>query len=289
VSAYALFSVMFWYVGLMPDLATMRDRSPRRWQQVIYGVLCLGWRGSMEHWARYQKLYLLMAGIATALVVSVHSIVSLDFAVSIVPGWHSTIFPPYFFAGALFSGFSMVLTLLIPMRYFFGWQQFFTMRHFNHIAMIFLATGLVVTHGYIMETFTAFYSGDVFEMAMMKHRLFGPFASLYWTIILTVSTIPQLLWFPRVRRCLPALFVIALLANIGVWLDHYVMVTTSLDEDFLPSSWGMYSGTFWDWATLIGSLGLFLSLFFLLTRLLPAISMHEMGRLLYSESRKKQA
>jgi molybdopterin-containing oxidoreductase family membrane subunit len=287
VTAYALFSIMFWYLGLMPDLATMRDRSPHRWQQVIYGVMSLGWRGSIKHWARYQKLYLLLAGIATALVVSVHSIVSLDFAVAIVPGWHSTIFPPYFFAGALFSGFAMVLTLIIPMRYLFGWQQFFTMRHLNHIAMVFLAVELVVAHGYVMETFTAFYSGDLYEMAMMKKRMFGPFASLYWTVIGCNVVLPQGLWFPWVRRCLPLLFVIAILANVGMWLDHYVMVTTSLDEDFLPSAWGMYSGTFWDWATLIGSFGLFLSIFFLLTRLLPAISMHEMGRQLYQESKKK--
>jgi Ni/Fe-hydrogenase subunit HybB-like protein len=285
VSAYAVFSLFFWYLGLLPDLATMRDRSPRRWQKRIYGVLALGWRGSIRHWERYRKLYLLLAGIATALVVSVHSIVSLDFAVSIVPGWHSTIFPPYFFDSALYSGFAMVLTLLIPLRYLMRWQNFFTMRHFDNLAKMLLLTGLVVAHGYIMETFTSFYSGDLFEAAMMKKRLFGPFASLYWTIVACNVGAIQLLWFRRVRQCLPLLFCIAIGANVGIWLDHYVMVTTSLDQDYLPSAWGQFSGTFWDWATLVGSLGLFFTLFLMLTRLFPALSMHELGKQMRAEAK----
>jgi molybdopterin-containing oxidoreductase family membrane subunit len=281
VSAYAMFSVLFWYLGLMPDLATMRDRSPYLWQRYFYGVLSMGWCGSAEQWHRYQQLYLLLAGLATALVVSVHSIVSLDFAVSIVPGWHSSIFPPYFFAGALYSGFAMVLTLLIPLRTLMHWEQFFTMRHIDYAAKLLLTVGLVVGHGYMMETFTAYYSGDIYEVAMMNNRMWGSFASLFWTIILCNVIIPQSLWFPQVRRCLPVVFCIGVIVNCGVWLDHYVMVTTSLEKDYMPSAWHSYAGTFWDWSTLFGSLGLFGCLFLILTRLFPAISMHEMGRQVY--------
>jgi Ni/Fe-hydrogenase subunit HybB-like protein len=288
VSAYATFSLLFWYLGLLPDLATMRDRSPHRWQGRLYGLLALGWRGSIRHWQRYRQLYLVLAGVATALVVSVHSIVSLDFAVSIVPGWHSTSFPPYFFDSALYSGFAMVLTLLIPLRYLLRWEQYFTLRHFDNLAKLLLVTGLIVAHGYIMETFTAFYSGDLFEASMMHKRLAGPFASLYWTLIACNVGAIQFLWFPRVRRCLPLLFLIAIAANVGMWLDHYVVVTTSLDQDFVPSVWGTYSGTFWDWATLIGSFGLFLSLFFLLTRIFPALSMHELGKQMHEKVDPKE-
>jgi molybdopterin-containing oxidoreductase family membrane subunit len=256
----------------------MRDRAPRRWQQIAYGLLALGWRGSIRHWQRYRNLYLILAGIATALVVSVHSIVSLDFAVSIVPGWHSTIFPPYFFDSALYSGFAMVLTLLIPLRSLLHWEQFFTPRHFDNLAKLLLLTGLIVAHGYVMETFTAFYSGDQYERAMMHNRLVGPYCSLYWTIIVLNVLAIQLLWSARVRRCLPLVFFIAIGANVGMWLDHYVMVVTSLDQDFLPSAWGRFSGTFWDWATLLGSFGLFFSLFLFLTRIFPALSMHELGK-----------
>ena len=170
VSTYLTVSLLFWYLGLVPDLAALRDRAPNKWQQIVFGVMALGWRGCIRHWARYQKLYLLLAGIATALVVSVHSIVSLDFAVSIVPGWHSSIFPPYFVAGAIFSGFAMVITLLVPLRWLYGWQEFFTLRHFDNMGKIMLLTGLIVGHGYIMETFTSFYSGDKFEVAMMQKR-----------------------------------------------------------------------------------------------------------------------
>jgi molybdopterin-containing oxidoreductase family membrane subunit len=277
VSVYAAFSVMFWYVGLLPDLATMRDRSPRLWQRVVYGVMALGWRGSIGHWQRYRQLYVMMAGIATALVVSVHSIVSLDFAVSIVPGWHSTIFPPYFFAGALFSGFAMVLTLLIPLRTLLGWERFFTMRHFDNLAKLLLLTGLVIDHGYVMELFSAFYSGDPYEIQGMRERLYGVLAPMYWTMVALNVGVLQALWFPAVRRCLPLLFFIAIAMNMGIWLDQYLMVTGSLDRNYLPSSWGWFVPTLWDWATLLGSLGLFLGVFLLLTRLFPALSMHELG------------
>jgi Ni/Fe-hydrogenase subunit HybB-like protein len=286
VSTYALVSLLFWYVGLIPDLATLRDRAPYKWQQRIYGVMSLGWRGSIKHWQRYQQLYLLLAGLATALVVSVHSIVSLDFAVSIVPGWHSSIFPPYFVAGAIFSGFAMVVTLLVPLRYLYHWEEFFTIRHFDNMGKVMLVTGLIVGHGYLMETFTSFYSGDIFEMAMMQKRLYGAFAPLYWTIITCNVAIPQLLWFPRVRRKLWLLFAISIVINIGMWSERYVIVTSSLEKDYLPSAWRDYYGTFWDWATLAGSFGLFLSLIFLFIRLLPAISMHESSEKAYEKHRK---
>ncbi len=275
VSTYATVSLLFWYLGLIPDLGSLRDRAPHRWQRVAYGLLALGWRGSMRHWERYHQLYLLMAGLATALVVSVHSIVSLDFAVSVVPGWHSTIFPPYFVSGAIFSGFAMVVTLLVPLRALFGWERFFTDRHFDNMGKVMLATGLIVAHGYFMESFTAYFSGDRYEIAMMNHRMSGSFAPLYWTLIACNVVIPQALWWRSVRRNLPLLFVIALVVNVGMWLERYVIVTTSLQKDFLPSAWHFYEGTFWDWATLAGSFGLFLSLLFLFIRLLPAVSMHE--------------
>jgi Ni/Fe-hydrogenase subunit HybB-like protein len=285
VSTYGLVSLMFWYLGLIPDLAALRDRAPRRWQKVTYGVMALGWRGCMTHWATYQKLYLLLAGIATALVVSVHSIVSLDFAVSIVPGWHSSIFPPYFVAGAIFSGFAMVVTLLVPLRKLYGWSEFFTDQHFDNMGKIMLLTGLIVGHGYLMETFTSFYSGDIFEVAMMKKRLYGSFAPLYWTIITCNVIVPQSLWFRAVRRNLPVLWIVAIVINIGMWLERYVIVTSSLEKDYLPSAWRDFYGTFWDWATLAGSFGLFLSLLFLFIRLLPAISMHEMNEQTYEKAK----
>ena len=249
--------------------------------------MALGWRGCIEHWSRYQKLYLLLAGLATALVVSVHSIVSLDFAVSIVPGWHSSIFPPYFVAGAIFSGFAMVVTLLVPLRKLYGFEEFFTLRHFDNMGKIMLATGLIVGHGYMMETFTSFYSGDIFEMAMMKKRLIGEFAPLYWTLITCNVIVPQALWFKVVRRNLLTLWFIAIVINIGMWLERYVIVTSSLEKDYLPSAWRDFYGTFWDWATLAGSFGLFLCLIFLFIRLLPAISMHELAEDAHRKSQKE--
>jgi Ni/Fe-hydrogenase subunit HybB-like protein len=289
VSTYATVSLLFWYLGLIPDLAALRDRAPHRWQQIVFGVMALGWRGCIRHWARYQKLYLLLAGLATALVVSVHSIVSLDFAVSIVPGWHSSIFPPYFVAGAIFSGFAMVVTLLVPLRRLYHFEEFFTIHHFDNMGKILLVTGLIVGHGYLMETFTSFYSVDLFEMARMKKRLWGEFAPLYWTIIFCNVTVPQLLWFSRVRRNLVLLWCISIVINIGMWLERYVIVTSSLEKDYLPSSWRTYNGTFWDWATLIGSFGLFLSLLFLFIRLLPAISMHEISEEAHDKGKKGEA
>ncbi|MGD8328391.1 MAG: polysulfide reductase NrfD [Acidobacteriota bacterium] len=279
VSTYATASALFWFVGLIPDLATLRDRASRRFPRFVYGILAMGWRGSAIHWQRYETAYLLLAGLATPLVISVHSVVSLDFSVGIVPGWHSTIFPPYFVAGAIYSGFAMVLTLAIPVRRVYGLQGFITERHLRNMAKLMLATGLIVAYGYLMEGFISWYSGNRYEMYMMVNRLTGPYRHTYWTLLATNLVIPQLLWFPRVRRNHIVLFVIALSVNVGMWLERYIIVVTSLHRDFLPSSWGMYTGDRWDWATFLGSIGLFLTLMFVFLRLLPMISIFEMRSL----------
>ena len=280
VSTYATISLLFWFVGLIPDLATLRDRSTKRFPQIVYGILAMGWRGSARHWHNYESAYLMLAGLATPLVVSVHSVVSFDFAVGIVPGWHTTIFPPYFVAGAIYSGFAMVLTLSIPLRALFGLEDFITSRHLQNMAKIMLATGLIVAYGYGMEIFMAWYGGNTFEQFMIHNRWFGPYASQYWLLILCNLLIPQLLWLKRVRESAPALFVLAIVVNIGMWLERYVIIVTSLHRDFLPSSWGMYSGTFWDKSTFIGTIGLFLALMFLFIRFLPMISIFEMRAIL---------
>jgi molybdopterin-containing oxidoreductase family membrane subunit len=280
VFTYFTVSLLFWYVGLIPDLATLRDRSQRFFGRIIYGILAMGWRGSARHWHRYEIAYLLLAGLATPLVVSVHTVVSFDFAVAIVPGWHSTIFPPYFVAGALFSGFAMVLTLAIPVRAFYGLQDFITLRHLDNMAKILLATGLMVTYGYVMETFMAWYSGNHFEEYVVVNRLFGPYWPWYWVLLACNCLVPQVLWFKAARQNVPLLFVVAVLVNVGMWAERFVIVVTSLHRDYLPSSWGMYYPTIWDWATYIGTIGLFLWLLFLFLRFLPMISIFEMRTLL---------
>jgi molybdopterin-containing oxidoreductase family membrane subunit len=279
VSAYGTVSLLFWYIGLIPDLATLRDRSQSRWGRAIYGILAMGWRGAARHWQRYETAYLLLAGLATPLVVSVHTIVSLDFAATIVPGWHTTIFPPYFVAGAIYSGFAMVLTIAIPVRAFYGLEDFITLRHLRNMALILLATGLLVGYGYVMETFMAWYSGSVFEIATYKDRMLGHYAPLYWTLIACNVLTPQLLWFRRVRSNVPLLFVISLIVNVGMWSERFIIVVTSLSRDYLPSSWQTYQATIWDWATFAGTLGLFAALLFLFLRFLPMISIFEMREL----------
>jgi molybdopterin-containing oxidoreductase family membrane subunit len=276
VLTYATVSLMFWFVGLLPDLATMRDRARNRFVRKAYGFLAMGWRGSAKHWNRYETAYLLLAGLATPLVVSVHTIVSFDFAISIVPGWHSTIFPPYFVAGAIYSGFAMVLTLGIPLRAVYGLEDFITMRHIRNMAKVMLATGLIVAYGYMMETFMAWYGANSFEQFTSRNRMVGPYAPVYWGLILCNVVIPQALWSRRVRNSVVAVFVVALIVNLGMWLERFVIVITSLHRDFLPSSWGMYFPTIWDWATFLGTIGLFLTLMFLFIRVLPVISIFEM-------------
>jgi molybdopterin-containing oxidoreductase family membrane subunit len=285
VSTYATVSLLFWYAGLIPDLATLRDRSARRAARIAYGVLAMGWRGSARHWRNYETAYLLMAGLATPLVVSVHTVVSFDFAVGIVPGWHSTIFPPYFVAGAIFSGLAMVMTLAIPLRAIYHLEDFITERHLENMGKILLATGLIVGYGYLMEWFFSGYGRSPFERQMESARLTGPFALVFWSVIgLNVLAI-QPLWWKAVRRSRLALFGIALAVNVGMWLERYLIVVTSLSRDFLPSAWRPFSGTAWDYATLFGSFGLFFSLLFVFIRLLPMISIFEMRELVHQESK----
>ena len=282
VTTYATVSLLFWYVGLLPDLATLRDRAPTRAKQRVYAVLCLGWRGDGGHWRHYQKLYVLLAGLATPLVVSVHSIVGLDFAVAILPGWHSTIFPPYFVAGAIFSGFAMVLTLVIPLRRVYGLERYITTRHLELMAKVLLAMGWIVTYGYFSELFNAWRHGDVFERFAAVNRLVGPYAPCFWALLACNVLVPQGVWSRRLRRSPLALFVIALVVNVGMWLERFVIVVTSLHRDYLPSAWGMYRPTFWDWSTFLGTIGLFLALLFLFLRFLPAIAMSELRGLVTS-------
>ena len=279
VSTYASVSALFWYVGLIPDFATLRDRAKNRVFQIIYGMLALGWRGSARHWARYEATYLLLAGLATPLVLSVHTIVSLDFAVSVIPGWHATIFPPYFVAGAIYAGFAMVLTLTIPLRRFYGLEDFITLRHLRNMSKIMLATGLIVAYGYMMEAFMAWYSANTYEEFMILNRMTGPYAVYYWALIFCNVMTPQFLWLKRVRHSTLALFVISLVVSVGMWLERFVILVTSLHRDFLVSSWAMYSPTVFDWTMFIGTIGLFFTLLFLFIRFLPIISIFEMRTL----------
>jgi molybdopterin-containing oxidoreductase family membrane subunit len=279
VSTYATVSALFWFVGLIPDLATLRDRSQSRVGRVIYGMLAMGWRGSASHWYRYETAYLLLAGIATPLVVSVHTVVSFDFAIAIVPGWHTTIFPPYFVAGAIYSGFAMVLTLAIPIRAIYGLQDFITLRHLQNMAKVMLVTGLIVAYGYTVEAFIAWYGGNAYEGFMIRNRMFGPYAPFYWALITCNVIIPQVLWFRKVRTNVVALFVLSLIVNVGMWLERFIIIVTSLSRDYVPSAWGLYRATFWDYSTFIGTIGLFLTLLFLFVRFLPMISIFEMRTL----------
>jgi Ni/Fe-hydrogenase subunit HybB-like protein len=283
VSTYFTVSLLFWFLGLIPDLATLRDRSSRRVPRFIYGMLAMGWRGSAIHWHRYEMAYLLLAGLATPLVVSVHTVVSFDFAVALVPGWHSTIFPPYFVAGAIYSGFAMVLTIAIPLRKLYGLEDFITLRHLKNMGIVMLATGMIVAYGYLMETFMAWYSGDIFEKYMMMNRMFGPYGWLYWILILFNILIPQTLWVRSLQTNPWVLFFIAIAVNIGMWLERYVIVVVSLHRDFMPSAWGMYSGTIFDYGVFVGTIGLFVALLFLFIRLLPMISIFEMRELVHEE------
>lgn len=284
ISTYLTVSLLFWYIGLVPDLATLRDRARRPLGQIVYGVLAMGWRGSARHWHRYEVAYLLLAGLATPLVVSVHTIVSFDFSVGIIPGWHSTIFPPYFVAGAIFSGFAMVLLLAIPLRAVYRLHDFITQRHLQNMAKIMLTTGLIVAYGYVMEPFMAWYSGNQFEMFTMTNRAVGPYAVQYAALIVCNVLVTQSLWIERVRSSPVLLWIVSLVVLVGMWLERFIIVITSLHRDFLPSSWGMYSPTFWDWMTLIGSIGLFLTLLFLFLRVLPMISIAEMRTLVEEET-----
>jgi molybdopterin-containing oxidoreductase family membrane subunit len=280
VSTYFTISAVFWFVGLLPDLATLRDSAKEPWKRVVYGALAMGWRSSARHWQRYEKASLLLAGLATPLVVSVHTVVSFDFAVSMIPGWHTTIFPPYFVAGAIYSGFAMVLTLMIPVRTFYGLEDIITLRHLNNMAKVTLATGLIVGYGYTLEAFFGSYAADPYEAFMIHNRMFGPYAIFYWCLIFCNIITPQFLWSKKIRTNPGILWIISIVVNIGMWLERFVIVVTSLHRDFLPSSWGMYAPTRWDWAVYVGTLGLFMTLIFLFIRVLPMITIFELRMLL---------
>ena len=276
ISTYASVSLLFWFIGLIPDLATLRDRSRHKAAKVFYGILAMGWRGSARHWERHETASLLLAGLATPLVVSVHTVVSFDFAVGIVPGWHATIFPPYFVAGAIFAGFAMVLTLSIPLRVLYKLEDFITMRHLENMAKVMLATGLIVAYGYMMETFMAWYGGNPNERFMMMNRLFGPYRYHYWALLFCNVAAPQVLWLNRFRRSVAAMFVVSLIVSVGMWLERFIIIPVSLSRDFMPSAWGMYQPTVFDWTFFAGTLGLFFSLLFIFIRLLPMISIFEL-------------
>jgi Ni/Fe-hydrogenase subunit HybB-like protein len=281
VTTYFTVSILFWYMGLIPDMATLRDRTKNRIGRVVYGMMALGWRGSAAHWQRYEVAYLLMAGLATPLVVSVHSIVGMDFATAIIPGWHTTFSPPFFVTGAIFSGFAMVMTLMIPLRSIYGLEDFVTLRHLENMAKVILATGSMMFYGYAMELFFAYYSGNEYERYMTINRVLGPYGWSYWALIGCNVIVPQLLWSERVRKNIPLLFVISLIVNVGMWLERFIIVVVSLHRDYLPSSWRMYYPTVWDFTHLIGSVGLFFTLLFLFVRVLPMISIFELRSLVH--------
>ena len=280
VSTYFTVSLLFWFIGLIPDLATLRDRAESKYAQMIYGLLAMGWRGSARHWARYESAYLLLAGLATPLVLSVHTVVSFDFAVGIVPGWHTTIFPPYFVAGAIYSGFAMVLMLAIPIRKIYSLEDFITDRHLENSAKVMLATGWIVAYGYAVEAFMGWYGGNRYDQTLLWNRLHGPYAFWYWMLLTCNLFIPQVLWVRKMRTSPVWLFLISFVILVGMWLERFVIVVVSLTRDFVPSSWGMYYPTRWDWMTFFGTIGLFLTAMFLFVRILPMISIFEMRTLL---------
>ena len=275
VSTYFTVSLLFWYMGLIPDLATMRDRA-RTWiRKFLYGLFALGWTGSSRHWSNYEKAYLILAGLSTPLVLSVHSIVSFDFAVSVLPGWHTTIFPPYFVAGAIFSGFGMVLTLLIPLRTLFRLEEVITVRHIDLMCKVTLATGSIVGYAYGMELFIAWYGGNPYEGYAFMNRALGPYWWAYWIMISCNVVCPQLFWFRRIRHSMLWVFVLSVFVNIGMWFERFVIVVISLHRDFLPSVWGHYSPTWVDILTYAGTIGFFMTLFLLFIRFLPLIAISE--------------
>ncbi|MFY9233145.1 MAG: NrfD/PsrC family molybdoenzyme membrane anchor subunit [Fimbriimonadaceae bacterium] len=317
VSTYFTVSLLFWALGLIPDFAALRDRAKNRGTKVVMGMLSLGWRGSAKHWERYEQAYRVLAALSTPLVLSVHSIVSFDFAVSLVPGWHATIFPPYFVAGAVYAGFAMVLTFAIPIRAWYKMKDFITIKHIDWMCKIMLATGLIVFYGYCVEAFYGYYSGNIFEMSMIVNRQFGPYKWYYWTLIICNGIIPQLLWWPGLRKgnmYLPGLqnlpilgklklwrnlpiigrpstslapvWIICMVVSVGMWLERFIIIPISLHRDYLPSSWGFYIPTFWDFAMFAGTIGFFIFMMFLFVRFVPIISIFEMRELLHRYKHK---
>ena len=275
ISTYLTVSLVFWYMGLLPDLASVRDRTQSKFRKLVYGIACFGWTGSTRTWHHFEVLSLILAGLATPLVLSVHTIVSFDFATSVIPGWHTTIFPPYFVAGAIFSGFAMVLTLLIITRKVMKWENYITIGHIEAMCKVVTLTGTMVGLAYGTEFFIAWYSGNVYEKYAFINRAFGPYWWAYWSMISCNVISPQFFWFKKLRTNIPFIFVISIFVNIGMWFERFVIITTSLHRDFLPSSWAMYSPTWVEVVTFIGTFGLFFTLFFLFIRLLPGIAVAE--------------
>jgi len=275
VSTYLTISFLFWGIGLIPDIALMRARATSGIKKAIFAVLSLGWKNSNRNWQNYERIYLILAGISTPLVLSVHTIVSFDFAVSVIPGWHTTIFPPYFVAGAIFSGFGMVSTVLIIIRKLYDMENIITLNHIEKMNKILLATGTMVGYAYGMEFFIAWYSGNAFESFVFINRAFGPYAWAYWIMIACNVGFPQLFWFKKIRRSIPITFVLVLLVNVGMWFERFVIIVTSLHRDFLPASWGMYIPTMYDFGILLGSFGLFFTLLLLFVKVMPSVSLAE--------------
>jgi molybdopterin-containing oxidoreductase family membrane subunit len=275
VSTYFTVSLLFWYMGLIPDLAVMRDRARTRRRKFWYGLFCLGWTGSNRHWSNYERAYLILAGLSTPLVLSVHSIVSLDFSVSQLPGWHTNIFPPYFVAGAIFSGFGMVLTLLVPLRKICKLEDIITVRHVELMCKVTLATGSIVGYAYAMEFFIAWYSGNPYERFTFINRAFGPYGWAYWIMISCNVITPQFFWFKRIRTNMLIVFILSIFVNIGMWFERFVIVVTSLHREFLPSNWSYYSPTWVDICTYLGTFGLFFTFFLLFLRFVPLIAIAE--------------
>lgn len=275
VGTYLTVSLLFWGVGLIPDFATYRDKARHLVTKRIFGFLSLGWRGSAIHWERYEMASLILAGLSTPLVLSVHSVVSFDFAVSIIPGWHTTIFPPYFVAGAIYAGFAMVLTLMLPLRALYGLHDFITDRHLDNMGKVMLVAGMIVGYGYFMEQFMAWYSASIYENFLMENRMFGPYGGSYWALLLCNIIVPQLLWAKRVRTSPYLIFMVSMFINVGMWLERFIIVVGSMHRDYMPSSWDMYSGTIWDWSLYLGTMGFFLVAFFLFVRAWPLIAIHE--------------
>jgi len=275
VSTYFTISLLFWYIGLIPDLASVRDRAKNKIRKLAYTILSFGWRGSAKNWNHYEIVCLILAGLSTPLVLSVHTIVSFDFAVSLLPGWHTTIFPPYFVAGAIFSGFAMVVTLLVICREVFNLKSYITMKHLENMNKVMLLTAMMVGYAYIIEFFTAWYSGNMYERFAFINRATGPYWWAYWTMMSCNVIVPQIFWFKKLRTNIKVMFVASLLINVGMWFERFVIIVTSLHRDFLPSSWGYYRMTIYEVAMLVGSFGFFFMFFLIFCRLLPTVAMFE--------------
>ncbi|RMH62654.1 MAG: hydrogenase [Calditrichaeota bacterium] len=276
VGTYFTVSFLFWYTGLVPDLATLRDRAKTTIRKKVLAIFSLGWRGGNKQWKHYELAYMLLAGLSTPLVLSVHSVVSTDFATAVIPGWHTTIFPPYFVAGAIFSGFAMVMTLALIARRVYNLEHILTLTHLENMNKIILTTGMMVGYSYSMEFFISWYSGNPYETFIFMQRAFGQYAWAYWIMVSCNVFIPQLFWSRKIRRSIPAMFVISIFVNIGMWFERFVIIATSLSQDFLPSSWDYFSPTIWDIIMLVGSFGLFFTLFLLFIRFLPMVAMAEL-------------